>query len=364
VLELLRSLPSQYQIQVAVLERAGKLLGEGERLGYVPAAFPLQGSVARGNTARQIARLALWLRARRAELVHAHDFYSSILAVPAAKLASCKVVVGRLDLAHWHSPIQRRVLRLMTRLADHVIANAQAVRRMLIDEGISRSRISVIRYGLDLAQFDGRAEAGLRSPLPALDTYPVALLVANMNHPVKRQEDFLRALSILRREGNPIRALLVGDGPRRASLEDLARHLGLERIAYFLGHRTDIPAIYSKVAVGVLCSSAEGLSNAIIEGMAARRPMVVTNVGGNPELVAPGERGLVVEPDRPADLAAALRWILAHPLEADRIGMAGRAYVASELSLAWMAKRQDALYRAIVRDPGRAHPVAHPEPAC
>jgi len=348
--ELLRGLPRRYRIGLAVLNEAGPLLETVRGLGHVPRAFPPRGSLVHPNSALQVARCASWLRREQVELVHAHDFFSTLIAVPAAKLARCKVVVGRLDLAHWQGRAQRAVLTLMTRLADHVIANAQAIRSMLIDqENVQPGRISVIHNGIDLARFDQRLKSGISAPLPHTGEDAVALLVANMNHPVKRQEDFLVALAHARAQGEPLQGFLVGDGPRRSELEQLARELRLEGAAHFLGHRTDVPALCAAATLGVLCSTAEGLSNAIIEGMAARLPMVVTKAGGNPELISHGERGLLVPPEQPFDLSSAMSWILANRAAAREMGTAARRFVESKLTVARLVQDHDQLYERLAR---------------
>jgi len=352
VLELLRQLPARYQVSLAVIERKGPMMEQVRALGFEPPDFPLRGSVLRPNTAWQVLRLARWIRAQRVQLVHAQDFYAAVLAVPAAKLAGAKVIVGRLDLAHWHSPAQRAVLSEWTRRADHVIANAKAIRQMLIlEERVRPERVSVIRNGLDLARFDQRVREGLQAPLPPVDG-PLVVHVANMNHPVKRQEDLLHALADLRLGGVPVNAFLVGDGPRRQELEHLSRYLGLTGAVHFLGHRRDVPAVYARAQVGVLCSSAEGTSNAVMEGMAAGLPMVVTAVGGSPDLIAEGKRGWVIPPKQPAALAQALGAALTQPARARALGAAGRAYVAQELTLERMVARHDAVYRAVLAGRG------------
>lgn len=350
VVELLRGLPSSYRVQVAVLQDVGPLLSAVRQLGHVPEVFPLNGSLARPNSVLQVARLAHWLRRERVELVHAHDFYSTMMVVPAAKLVGTKVIVGRLDLAHWHGKARRAVLNGLTQMADHVVANAEAIRRMLMEaEGMSAERVSVIPNGLDLARFDARVRAGLSAPLPDTGGAPVVVHVANMNHPVKRQEDLFQALALLRREGRVLHAFLVGDGPRRPELERMVGELGLADTVHFLRHRTDVPALYARADFGVLCSSAEGLSNAVMEGMAAGLPMVVTRVGGNPELVADGERGLVVPPHQPVALCEAFRRLLADRELGRRMGAEARAFVERELSLERMVRRHDALYRRVTR---------------
>lgn len=350
VLELLRGLPGHYRLQVAVLEEAGPLMEQVWKLGHIPESFPLSGSVARPNTALQIARMAHWLIVNRVELVHVHDFYATLVAVPAAKLAGVKVIVGRLDLAHWHGRARRAALAQLTRMADHVIANAEAIRRMLVrEEGVAPERITVIPNGLDLPRFDARLREGLQAPLPETGGAPVVVHVANMNHPVKRQEDLLAALAQLKQGGTVLHAYLVGDGPRRAQLEALARRLGVADVVHFLGHRRDVPAIYDRATLGVLCSSAEGMSNAVMEGMAAGLPMVVTDAGGNPELITHGERGLVVPPCQPERLASALHEALTKREAAKAWGEAARAFVASHLTFEHLVARHDAVYRRVVR---------------
>jgi L-malate glycosyltransferase len=350
LVELLRGLPrGGYELSVAVIEAAGPHLERVCELGHLPRSYPLQGSAISPNTGRQILRLARWLRAQRTELVHAHDFYSALVAVPAAKLARCKVIAGRLDLAHWHDPLQRAALAGTTRLADHVVANAEAIREMLITrERLPGSRISVVRNGIDLGRFDRRQREGLQAPLPEVGDAPVVIHVANMTHAVKRQEDLIKAMSLARQAGRKIHAFLVGAGVRQRELERMTAELGLEDRVHFLGHRADVPAVYGRATMGVLCSSAEGLSNAVIEGMAARLPMVVTRVGGNPELVADAERGRVVERYQPEALYRAIVDVLRDPERARRMGQAGRAFVERELTLQRMVERHDQVYRSVL----------------
>src|SRR5205085_2782619 len=105
-----------------------------------------------------------------------HDFYSTLLAVPAARLAGAKTVVGRLDLLHWHGRWRAAGLRQLTRMADHVIANAEAVKRFVIEhEQTPEEKLSVIRNGLDLARFDALRAEPLQAPLPDTRGQPFVL---------------------------------------------------------------------------------------------------------------------------------------------------------------------------------------------
>jgi len=351
LVELLRNLPDHYAVSVAALEANGPLLEGVLEMGYSPAVFELRGSAFGLNTLLQIKRSARWLRENRIQLVHAHDLYSALIAVPAAKIARCRVIVGRLDLVHWKGRLRRLAMRALSRAADHVIANAKAIQTMLVEtEGIPAERVSVIYNGIDVAAFDRRVRQGPSLPLPATGGAPVAVLVANMHDPVKRQEDFLLAIAEARTRFPDLRALLVGDGRRRAQLEELSARLHLEQVAHFLGHRVDVPAVLARANIGVLCSEREGLSNAVMEGMASRLPMIVTNTGGNPELVKDGERGLVVSVRQPSELSAAMVKLLENPTTSRRMGEAGRQFIEKEMGLSRMALAHDLLYRSLLAE--------------
>jgi glycosyltransferase involved in cell wall biosynthesis len=350
LLALLRGLRG-WEVRTAVVWREGPLLEQVRALGHEPEEFPLGDSALRWRTARQIVRMARWFRRQRARLVHVHDFYATLLAVPAARLAGIPVVVSRLDQLHWPRPAQRLALVSLTRLAAHVVVNAEAVAEQLVRaEHLPPGQVTVVHNGLDLARFDAAVSAGLQAPLPE-DDRPAIALVANMNHPVKRQEDALEAIALLARRGIEAQLWLVGDGPLRPSLELRATALGVRDRAHFLGHRLDVPAVLARARVALSCSSAEGLSNAIMESMAAGLPVVATAVGGSPELVEDGATGRLVPPAAPPALAEALAELLLKQGLARQSGRAGRKVIARDFSLERMVAGLDAVYRQVL---GRA----------
>jgi glycosyltransferase involved in cell wall biosynthesis len=359
LLELLRRLPASYDVSVHALDPRGPLLEETRALGFEPLVHDLGGSFMRPATVAEAVRLARWLRKERIDLVHAQDFYSTLLGVPAAKLAGVPVVVSRLDLVHWHGKVRHLALAAASHAADVVIANCEAVRDLVVHrERVPLERVEVIRNGLDVARFDALRAEPLAAPLPEVGDAPVAVLVANMRHEVKRQEDFLAALAQVRRAVPEVQAFLVGEGARREELERMAHRLGLAGAAHFLGSRVDVPAVLSRATFGVLCSRQEGLSNAVMEGMAAGLPMVVTDAGGNAELVEDGERGHVVPPQQPEALAQAMLRVLADPERARRMGAAARRFVEQELTLQRMVDAHDRLYRRVARRPHARTAVA------
>ncbi len=360
LLELLRGLTRRHRLSVHALELRGPLLPRVQALGFEPTGHPLGGSLASRRALKAIGELARAFRRDRVQVVHAHDFYSAFVAVPAARLAGAGVVVGRLDLGHLQSPAQRAVLAGLSHAADAVVANCGAIFDLVIgDERVPPERVSLIRNGLDLPAFDAARASPLALPLPDLAGRPVAVIVANMRHGVKRQEDFLEALAIARRERPELAALLVGEGDRMDGLVALATRLGLAGHAFFVGRRPDVPAVLARATVGVLSSAQEGLSNAVIEGMAAGLPMVVTDAGGNAELVRDGERGLVVPVGDPAALAQGLLRVISDPERARAFGEAGRRFVEEEITVERMVAEHERLYRRVAAErPGLARSVA------
>jgi L-malate glycosyltransferase len=293
------------------------------------------------------------MREHRVRIVHATDFNTNLLAFAAGRLAGAKVIVSRVDLGHlregfgkWH----REAEKWNARHADLVVANADAVREVCIrDERCRPERVVVVRNGIDLPHFDRLAAQPLQAPLPVgPDDVPVAV-IGNL-WPVKGHRTLVEAAALLRDRLPRAKFLCAGEGPERELLEKRIAALGLTDRVFLLGHRLDVPAILARAKAGCLCSSAEGLSNALMEAMATRLPIVATAVGGNPELIRPGENGLLVPYGDAASLADKLVELLSDPERAAAMGLRGRERVEAELTLARMAEGYGAVYRRLLED--------------
>jgi len=346
--ERLRRHPPGFRAVVGCLEASGPMLEPVRALGYEPEVFPLKGSMMQANTAVQIVRMAALIRAEGVRVVHATDYKTNLLGLAAARLAGAKAIVSRLDLGHlrcgfgrWH----RQAEKLNARLADLVVANADAVREVCIrEEGVNPENCVVVRNGLDLESFDAAAGRGLQAPLPVPDGAPVVAVIGNL-WPVKGHRTLVEAVARLPAELRRVRFLCAGEGPQRDPLASRIAELGLMERVFLIGHRLDIPALLTRATAACLCSSAEGLSNALMEAMAARLPLVATRVGGNPELIRDGDNGFLVPPGDPDALAEKLVALLSAPELAREMGARGRRRVESGLSLERMAEGHGALYR-------------------
>jgi glycosyltransferase involved in cell wall biosynthesis len=343
---------SRFQLDLACFERKGGLLADADRIGVPIREYPIRRLYGYRTWRRQLA-LARDLRRDGVDIVHAHGFYANGFAVPAGRLARTPVVLASIrDTRENMSPGKKRFENAVCRLADGVVVNAEATRRLLVAEGYDPSRVAVVYNGIDLAAFDrmGRA-AGLRQELGLGADAPLVAVLGRLA-PHKGVEYFLDAAATLASAHPTVRFLVVGDSVNadqgssayRQQLERRAADLGLARRVVFTGFRTDIPAVARELTVSVLTSFVEGLSNVLLESMAAGVPVVATSVSGNPELVQDGETGLLVPPGDAPALAAAVDRILRDPTLGQRLARAGRRQVEERFSLDRLIRETEQLY--------------------
>jgi L-malate glycosyltransferase len=361
--ERIRRHPAGFEAVVGCLELSGPMLDQVRALGYEPHLFPLRGSMLRVNSLKQIARMAALMREQEIQIVHATDFNTNLLALAAARLAGAKVIVSRVDLGHLREGFgkgHRDAEKWNARRADLVIANADAVREVCIrDERCRPERVLVVRNGIDLPRFDDLMAQPLQAPLPVGPDDLAVAVIGNL-WPVKGHRTLVEAAALLAARLPNVKFLCAGEGSEREFLTRRIAELRLQDRVFLLGHRLDVPAILSRVRAACLCSSAEGLSNALMEAMAARLPIVATAVGGTPELVLPGENGLLVPYGDAPSLADKLHELLSGADRAAEMGRNGRARVESELALSRMAEAYGAAYRRLLAPRG-AHAALLPE---
>jgi glycosyltransferase involved in cell wall biosynthesis len=193
-----------------------------------------------------------------------------------------------------------------------LICNSADLAARTIEDDPAPPPLAVIYNGVDLARFGP-------APLPA---HPTVTVVANLIA-YKRHDRFLDALQIVRRSIPEVRAILVGDGPERRSIEAKISTLDLWRSVRMVGAVEDITPYVREARVISLASDHEGFPNALLEGMAMARPVVATSAGGIPELVTDGIEGLTcaLTPD---GLALGLESVLSTPGLAETMGPAAR----------------------------------------
>jgi glycosyltransferase involved in cell wall biosynthesis len=296
---------------------------------------PARPAMIWGNLAAFV-RLVRYLRRVRPVVLHAFLFHSYVTASPAARLARVPVVVaGRRSMAVTRGrPLFRAVERVANLMTDLLVANAEAVAEDARHvEGVPAGKITVVYNALPEDAFVPAPPARIAA------TSPVVLCVANLR-PGKGHADLLDAAALLRERGTEVTLVLAGDGPRRPELAHRAGTLGLD--VRFLGSRTDVNRLLARADVVALPSTAEGLSNAVMEAMAAGRPVVATRVGGTVELLS--GRGVLVPPGDPAALADGLHAVLTVPGYAETLVAAAREWIVRAARIDAMVDRHVEIY--------------------
>lgn len=353
----------EFEPSLACFRPEGPELAQVRRLGLPLTSWPIP-SLRSPRTALRLAAFARWLRRERIEVVHATAPYANSFGIAAARLAGVPAAIA--SVRDMGSPAMRcepleRLQRTVCRLAHAVVVNSTAVAGRLRAEGWDGARIEVIANGVAAppaaAAADGIGQgAGLRAELALPAGAPLVGVICRL-HPVKRLGDFVDAAALLAGRHPDARFLIVGPVEGSPVFERVAREL-IDRIAghgladrvILTGGRDDVPRILGELAVSVLPSESEGLSNALIESTIAGVPVVATAVGGNPEVVDDGVTGLLVPPAEPARLAEAIGRLLDSPALAARLGAAGRLRGAARFGLERMVAETSALYRRLLAE--------------
>jgi glycosyltransferase involved in cell wall biosynthesis len=302
---------------------------------------------------RALAGLHRLMRAWHPAIVHTHTAKAGVLGRIAARTAGVPTVVHTYHghvLRGYFSPATTALFRwLETRLAttaDALVAVSESVKQDLVALGIAPAgRIRVIPVGLDLAHLaEGLPRGRLRTEAGIPQGAPFVGMVGRLV-PIKDVPTFLRAARIVAEALPEARFALVGDGEERPALEALCRELGLDGKATFFGWRRDLAAVYGDLDVVVNASRNEGTPVALIEALAAAKPVVATRVGGTPDVLGEGERGRLVPPGDPESLARAVLETLEGSEASRRRAQAGRDYVLKRHSSDRLVRDVDALYR-------------------
>jgi glycosyltransferase involved in cell wall biosynthesis len=240
--------------------------------------------------------------------------------------------------------------RLTRRLSDRFVVPSQAVHDRLVNtERLPRNRIVLIENGVDTQRYNRPGGEVSRSQL-GLDPNGMVVGAVGRLSPEKGLHHLLKGLAILRSHGLLVDLILVGDGPERPRLDLDSRAFGLDGHVKFLGVRRDLPRIYAVMDVFALPSLQEASPMALLEAMAAGRPIVATSVGGVPEILENGRSGLLVTPGCPVALADGLERLTSDSALRHRLGDAARHRVAERFDISHTVERHAQLYRELLTE--------------
>lgn len=321
----------------AVEQTCGPVMEVGIPGLFKPGVFPA------------IKDWAARIRAGGYDLLHTWDADAAIFGQFAAARAGIPLITSRRDLGQIYPWYKRALLRRADARAVAVVANASAIADHFAKRGTARGKFRVIPNILDLPEFDALSARSL----PIADKWNpdrTVVMVARLD-PEKDHATFLRAAARVLESRPDADFVLAGDGVERPNLERLAGELEIAARVHVLGDVTDVPALLRRAAVGALTPSRnEGLSNTILEYMAARLPVVATDCGGNRELVDPPRGGFIVPPGDEVGLATELIRLLGNASLRAEMGAHNRARVVCNHQPAAIADQFAALYRDVLKD--------------
>lgn len=275
-------------------------------------------------------------------VVNTHSGKDSWVASIAAKAAGVPLLIRT---RHISVPIRRHAFNLIYRWPDGYITTGEMIRDHLVGNGIPGDRVVSIPTGVDLARFSAGVDGN--RVREAFGVVPGTFLVSMIGvlRSWKRHDVFLEAVRLLKEQGVPVRALVVGEGPRRDAIEAEIRDRGISGVAWVTGFREDIPEILAASDAVVLSSDRfEGVPQAILQAMAMEKPVVASPIGGIPEVVRHEETGLLCRVGDPASFAGALTRLREDPLRGKAMGASGRKIVLARHSLAAMGEKTEAFY--------------------
>lgn len=291
-------------------------------------------------TAWQLARL---VQRHRVDILHAHTSHAHTLACIARKLAGRgKVIVSRrVDFP----PKPHAFSRWKYGWPDHYIAISGTIAEVLRNHGIPDDKLTVVHSAINPERFQvapiPREHLGIPDGAPLVGI--VAALVGHKDLPT-----FVQAMETVNAQRPEAHAVIVGEGPARGGLEEQIRAAGLEECVHLLGFRDDVPSILRALDVFALSSKEEGLGTSILDAMAAGIPVAATAGGGIPEMIAPGETGLLAPVGDGAALGEAILTLLNEPDAAAAMAGNARTLVNERFTLPRMVKGNIAVYERVL----------------
>lgn len=338
--------------------REGNLLAYARARGVEPLVLEsLRRDLRPLEDGRAFFQLLRLFRRLRPQIVHTHASKAGALGRLAARLAGVPIIVHTFHGHTFHSyfhPLLSRLFRTLerglARWTTRIIAISPTLKEELIRYRIAPAeKIVVIPLGLELDRFaeSDRFRGELRRQLGLAEAIPLICSVGRLV-PVKNHALLFQAFARVLQHRPDAHLLLVGDGELRPQLEVASRHPPLRGHVSFLGWREDLERVYADADLVVNNSLNEGTPVAVIEAMAAARPVIATAVGGTPDLIRDGETGWLVPSKDPEALAGRILYVLDHPEEAARVARAAQAFALARFQADQLIRRMRELYLTLL----------------
>jgi glycosyltransferase involved in cell wall biosynthesis len=304
---------------------------------------------------RRVRRIGRLLDQHGHDVVHSYFYWSIIYGRVLKKLGKVKYLIeNREDQGYSWNRRDYAILRAGRAIPDRVICVSEAVRQVVLErERIDPDRVVVVHNGIEpLSDDDVGDRQVVRNELGLSDSDLVVGMVANLNRKVKGVPYFIDALPLILDAVPTARFVIFGKGKEEAALKEKARSIGVDSSLLFAGFKSDIERYYAAMDVSVLTSLTEGLSISLLQSMQHGLPVVVTHVGGNPEVVVDGETGFLVPARDPTEFAEKVIALLRDGDLRHRMGESGRRRVSEAFQVERAADRYLEIYGEVLASSG------------
>ena len=356
LVDLMRLRMPGYRYKIACLIRGGPLEQEFEQLGIPVKIFGRRNKFDLGL----VLRVAAWLRAEKADVVHTHLFTADTYGRLAARIAGVPAVFSTVHniVNPWKGAGRKAIDRLFAKLSTAVVGCSEEVTQTLASrDKIPARKLVSIPNGIDLQKFSSFSGAGVREEfgLPA-DRQLIG--VVGRLHEQKAHGDLFRALALLPQvRAGELTCLVVGTGDLLDSLKQQVKELGLETTVLFTGMRKDVPRLVASLDAFVMSSHWEGLPIALLEAMASSKAVLCTRVGGIPDVVTDGDNGLLVDAGDVAGFAQQLGRLLQDADLRLRLGRRARETVIARFDVSRTAAAYNQLHSQALGLPSPSQPA-------